>query len=240
MAQPSDEFLSGRLFFDLRDLHSEVQPCRGVYCIRNKRSRNIYIGSAANVRRRLIAHLSQLRRGIHHSLRMQWAWATNGESVLEVSLIEIVADDVDLLAMESRLVALLQPEYNFSECVDNPMRGRRHSAEAIAKMSANRLGKGCGPRVFSEAHCAALKAAARPGPNLNRRGEKRPRKTCLKMSAAVRAQFAKGRVSGRTRPVAIDGVVYPSGKDAAAALGVSQTNIIYKIKRGRGQYLPAA
>lgn len=216
---------------------SSWPPSRAIYCITNNLTGHRYIGSAENVRRRMVAHLSQLRRGIHHSIKMQWAWKTRGEDVFDVEILEAPEAGDDILARERHFVATLQPEYNFSECVDNPMRGRRHSPEAIEKMRANRRGKGTGPRTFSDAHRMALSRALAGKTRPELKGKQISEIARARMSAAALKRFAAGAINGRARPVEIDGIVYPNGKAAAAALGISHPNLIYRIGRGKGRYI---
>jgi hypothetical protein len=50
---------------------SDKRPWRGIYAIRNRVTGNFYIGSSEHMIRRIRRHVSLLRRGIHHSIRLR-------------------------------------------------------------------------------------------------------------------------------------------------------------------------
>lgn len=208
---------------------SKADPISGIYAIRNTVSGRLYVGSADCIGRRFTAHVSQLRRGIHHSKYLQRSWAKHGEGAFEFLILEITSEN--LIAREQHFIDAINPAFNSGPCAENGMRGKRHTTESIERMVANRRGKGLGSRTFSPAHRAALSAAlvGKPSGTLG-----------TKRSAAVRAQMsasAKLRTDRTGRPVEINGVSYAKGKDAAAALGVFQSKIVIMIKRGHGRYL---
>jgi len=211
-------------------VQNNAAPVSAIYAIRNLRSGNFYIGSSEHVVRRLRAHLSELRRGIHHSLRLQWAWKTHGEDNFELLLLEYCAAS-DLIARESEFVRAYSPAYNTAVCMVNGMKGRKHTPEAIAKMKQNRKGKGRGPRVHSEQHRKAISRAMTG----RKCGPRSP------MSAAQKAKISKNQSqrwsilanNPKTKPVEIDGVRYDCCQYAARALNVSASGISRLIKSGK-------
>lgn len=211
-------------------VQNKSAPVSAVYAIRNLRSGNFYIGSSEHVVRRLRAHLSELRRGIHHSLRLQMAWTARGEDVFEFSILRYCPVR-DLIDFETEFVQRLAPVYNTAICMDNGMRGRRHSPEAIAKMKENRKGKGCGPRVFSDEHKRAI-SRARMGFKC---GPRPPMSTAQreKIAAAQRLRMSDIRNNPKTKPVLVDGVRYECCRDAARALKVHATRISDLIRSGK-------
>lgn len=60
----------------------------GIYAIRNIRSGRVYVGSAVNIRRRFNQHRHMLRRGNHHSRRLQGSWDKHGEDCFVFEIIE--------------------------------------------------------------------------------------------------------------------------------------------------------
>jgi group I intron endonuclease len=72
----------------------------GIYVIRNRADGNVYVGSAVDIRKRWCQHLSDLRRGRHHALRLQRAWDKHGESSFDFEVAEEVEDRLFLLARE--------------------------------------------------------------------------------------------------------------------------------------------
>lgn len=65
-----------------------VQECSGIYLIKNKITKKVYIGSSIQVRQRLLEHLRCLRGNRHHSSHLQNAFNKYGESAFTFSLIE--------------------------------------------------------------------------------------------------------------------------------------------------------
>lgn len=75
-------------FADLIQAASLLTGIRGVYRIQNKIDKRAYIGSSTDVGKRLLAHITQLRKGTHTNYRMSEGWRRNGPAAFEVSLIE--------------------------------------------------------------------------------------------------------------------------------------------------------
>jgi hypothetical protein len=130
---------------------------------------------------------------------MQAAWAKYGAGSFRFQIVETCPVEV-LIDREQAAIDAEAPRYNVGPCAANPMTGAQHTAEALARMSENRRGKGCGPRVISEAHRAALSAAARrrhPAPTVDpawaalSKGEK--------VSAKLRAKWADADYKERRR-----------------------------------------
>ena len=61
----------------------------GIYAIRNKVNGKIYVGSAANFKRQFYLHKHHLRKGNHHSKKLQNSWNKYGEDAFEFGIIEI-------------------------------------------------------------------------------------------------------------------------------------------------------
>ena len=116
---------------------------RGIYLIKNSVNGRCYLGSSINVKARWASHKSGLRRGIHHSQKLQRAWNKYGEESFEFHLIEIVGDDADLASCEQRwLDALGAVAYGYNI---NPIAGsvfinsgRALSSEHRARIRAPR------------------------------------------------------------------------------------------------------
>lgn len=153
-------------------------------------SGKIYIGQSQNVILRLADHIRNLRKNKHPNIHLQRAWKQCAGvgfvfepllfcEVEELTLFEQVAIDSIAIGMK----------YNIAVCADAPMRGRRHSRESIAKMSANHKGY-----KMSAEHIAKLAAS--------NRGRKRSSETLAKMCAAKRDPVAREKMSvimrGRT------------------------------------------
>lgn len=79
---------------------SKIPTTCGVYCFKNKINNKIYIGSAKNLRKRFVQHISNLRLNKHHSIHFQNAWNKYKEENFEYNVIELVEDISILLVRE--------------------------------------------------------------------------------------------------------------------------------------------
>lgn len=73
----------------------------GIYQIRNSQNKKVYIGSSNNIERRLSDHFRNLKRGTHHSKKLQRSFDnTNNKSVFIGEILEVVADERELKVRE--------------------------------------------------------------------------------------------------------------------------------------------
>lgn len=72
----------------------------GIYAIVNFRDRKFYVGSSRTVMLRMDSHRARLRRGKHHSKKLQTAWDEIGEDSFEFIVLERNVDLNDLQARE--------------------------------------------------------------------------------------------------------------------------------------------
>lgn len=59
---------------------------QGIYCIKNKITGDIYVGSAVSMKKRKHRHFSSLRKNIHHSAYLQRAFK---KSAIEYTVIGV-------------------------------------------------------------------------------------------------------------------------------------------------------
>lgn len=163
----------------------------GIYAIRNTVNGKQYIGSAVCFYNRFKEHRSKLRRGLHHSKKLQNAWLKYGPDVFEFVVLEVVGEAANLIQREQHwldLHAVAVNGYNHSPTAGSIL-GAKASAASKAKMSATMRAmsaqlfearsaaqKG---RKFSEEHKAKIAAS--------RRGTKMSDEARAKMSAAQKA-----------------------------------------------------
>lgn len=69
----------------------------GIYQIKHLASGRVYIGSSQNLRRRLNWHRTALKRGEHHSPKLQRAWDKYGEGAFEFSTVLFCSSDMRLI-----------------------------------------------------------------------------------------------------------------------------------------------
>jgi group I intron endonuclease len=61
---------------------------KGIYKIENIVNGKIYIGSSDNIERRFTDHKYLLKKNIHHSIHLQYAWNKHGEKNFKFSVLE--------------------------------------------------------------------------------------------------------------------------------------------------------
>jgi len=105
-----------------------------VYSIINTVNGKRYIGSTSNHIRRFRAHKWSLRRGSHHSLKLQRAWDKYGEQAFVFSIM-IEASPEHLLMYEQRALDVygVSSGYNILHLAGTK-RGSKVSDETLAKM----------------------------------------------------------------------------------------------------------
>jgi group I intron endonuclease len=115
----------------------------GVYLITNTANGKCYVGSAVNFRSRFSIHRSDLRRGMHHSAKLQRAWNKHSEAVFTFTPILVCAKDM-LTFYEQRAMDVLKPEYNILQVARSSL-GYKHSDDTRARLSV--LAKSRPPRA---------------------------------------------------------------------------------------------
>lgn len=109
----------------------------GIYQIRNIANGKLYVGSSHNIDVRFYTHKERLRKGRHHSIKLQRAWNKWGEESFEFSVIEAVHDTAFLLIREQYWMDLLKVAkegYNILPKAGTTL-GVKRRPETIAKMS---------------------------------------------------------------------------------------------------------
>lgn len=111
----------------------------GIYQIQSKiHPERIYIGSAVDIDKRWKEHICRLKRGVHHSHKLQ-RYYNKYQDVLEFSII-FVCLKTELIEYEQKFIDKLNPYFN--ECkVAGSTLGREVSDKTRMKMSIARKGK---------------------------------------------------------------------------------------------------
>jgi group I intron endonuclease len=60
----------------------------GIYKIKNRITHKVYAGESVDIKSRWYTHKSELRRGVHHSERLQKEWKKYGEKAFRFSVVE--------------------------------------------------------------------------------------------------------------------------------------------------------
>lgn len=143
----------------------------GIYKITNKQNDKFYIGSSINIEMRWYTHKSYLRRNVHANQHLQNAWNKYGEDNFIFSIF-IETDEEALLIKEQELIddsrcCDKNIGYNKALIAGSPMKGRKHSPEAIEKIRQASTG-----RVPSEKTRRKI-SLANKGRNVSPEGRKR-------------------------------------------------------------------
>lgn len=84
-----------------------------IYSIRNKINGKRYVGLTRDITSRWYHHIYELRRGLHHSSKLQRAFNKYGEDNFEFSVLETVDCDFDFIASEE--IAFIQ---KYDSCIN--------------------------------------------------------------------------------------------------------------------------
>ncbi|SFS42780.1 NUMOD3 domain-containing DNA-binding protein [Brevundimonas viscosa] len=122
---------------------------KGAYVIRC--GEGAYVGGSTHIVARWAQHRYRLREGNHRNPRLQEAWARLGEDAFAFEVLEL-CETGDLLAVEQRWLDRLKAEgslFNVDMVAGSP-KGRLHSPETRAKMSASRRGRSFSPETLAK------------------------------------------------------------------------------------------
>jgi len=130
----------------------------GLYEIKCLPTGRSYYGSSKSIVVRLDQHLRMLKRGVHHSAPLQFAWGKYGEDAFLLKPIAYLEED-DLLPSEQRLLDAaftsgVRP-YNCAKNAVSPMKDRVHSEETKRLFSESRTGRK--NAFFGKSHSEASK-----------------------------------------------------------------------------------
>jgi predicted GIY-YIG superfamily endonuclease len=112
---------------------------QGVYKITSQKTGKFYVGSSKNISKRFKQHLSELKKGSHHSVKFQEEYSLYGEYNFRLETIETVTDDEKLMKREQHWIDKLQTftvGLNSSPYANRP---RPLTPEEIRQLSDNRL-----------------------------------------------------------------------------------------------------
>lgn len=124
----------------------------GIYSIENKLNGKSYIGSSINIERRWEIHRWHLRKGHHHSQKLQRAWDKYGGEFLFL-ILEIVDDQRDLIERERHWVSHNNTVANgYNVC---PV-GANHLGVKRSDLTKSRISAALTGKKLSPEHCRIL------------------------------------------------------------------------------------
>jgi len=208
----------------------------GIYLITCVPTGKIYVGSAANLKRRHYLHRWRLATNTHENKKLQRAWNKYGDSSFKFEVLEVVQNLQSLLAVEQKWIDSLDAiKTGFNICptagnslgrsfsdetkqkIGNANRGRTPSEETRRKISLANKGK-----TLTQTQRSKLSAS--------KKGKKRSQETCLQMSIRRKGLVQTHKLKSVVRMDTNE--AYPSMKDAALAVGVSPSSIRQSVVSG--------
>ena len=142
----------------------------GIYCILNKNNGKIYIGSSANIARRITTHKYKLRDNIHINSNLQRAYNRQGKHSFHFITLEITTEN-NLIEREQFWIDSYKESktYNINPIAANPPnrrgvklseehrkkigeagKGKKRSKETIKRITKANKGKNKGRKLSKE------------------------------------------------------------------------------------------
>jgi group I intron endonuclease len=107
------------------NITAEINKESGIYRIINTINGKFYIGSSINVKSRKQDHFKHLKKGNHHSYKLQNEWDEVENKDSFKFQVMIYCEELYLRKIEQRLIDDLRPEYNIAPFVGT-VKGLRH------------------------------------------------------------------------------------------------------------------
>lgn len=199
----------------------EILKKKGVYQIKNLVNNKVYIGSTTtSFIYRWRQHHSKLKMGKHENTHLQSSYTKYGDSNFEYTILYVGTSLEDIRTKEQELITSLDScnpnkGYNLDSIVDRHIR----SEETKRKISVSRKGKcgGVSNGFYGRTHSEEIKNRIRQA-HLGR-----------KASDTTKAKMAERRKI----KVRINGIIYPSIKEAAQELRMNEVTLGRWIKDER-------
>lgn len=199
----------------------EILKKRGVYQIKNLMTNKIYIGSTTtSFIYRWRQHQSKLKMGKHENAHLQSSYIKYGDSSFEYTILYVGTSLEDIRIKEQEFInALDSCNPNKGYNLDNIVDRHNRSEETKRKISASRKGKCAGSSngFYGKTHSEEVRNRIRQA----HIGKKLSDNTKAKMSEK------------RKIKVRINGIIYPSIKEAAQELHMSKATLSRWIKDER-------
>lgn len=199
----------------------EILKKKGVYQIRNLVNNKVYIGSTVtSFIYRWRQHHSKLKMGKHKNAHLQSSYTKYGDSSFEYTILYVGTSLEDIRIKEQEFINALD-SYNPNKGynLDNIVDRHNRSEETKIKISLSRVGKcsGTSNGFYGKAHSDEVKNKLRQI-HLGK-----------KASDTTKAKIAEKK---KIR-VKINGTIYPSIKEAAQELNMSEVTLGRWIKDER-------
>ena len=104
-----------------------------IYKIESLTTKNLYVGSTSDFKRRIRQHKHLLRKGKHYSKKLQLEWSLFKEEKFEFVLLKQLSKKDMLIEEEAYFIGLLNPLFNIFK--NGNARGFKHSDDTKQKLS---------------------------------------------------------------------------------------------------------
>lgn len=132
---------------------SAILSTSGIYTIRNTVNGKVYVGSAICFKSRFSRHITRLKKGDHHSPKLQKAWIKYGSEAFLFEPLEAVSDVGCLLSREQfwieSLSAFGENGYNMTPRAGSHL-GAKRSPEVRANMGKANIGRKHTPEAMAK------------------------------------------------------------------------------------------
>jgi group I intron endonuclease len=122
---------------------SKANVSSGIYKITNINNGFVYVGSAVNLQRRKTEHFSKLKKGLHHSSKLQNSFLSNGDNAFVFDIVELVEDKTKLIQKEQYYIDSLnafgKSGYNMRPIAESAL-GVKQTKEWVEKRMAHHIG----------------------------------------------------------------------------------------------------
>jgi len=199
----------------------ENKPC--VYMIKNTVNGKVYIGSSVDANNRYKSHTSHLKKGVHHSVRLQRSFDKYGEEAF-VFIVLKYTDKNEHRKEEARVLKMLDatnPEkgYNNSDLTDlGVIRHTETSKEKMKKSQQARV-----VNMTDEDRTLLIKGGKKTWEG---KSEEEVRAHCKKASNAAIKKTSRAVICS-------NGMRFDSLADAGRYFGVAHVAILHLIKKQR-------
>ena len=222
----------------------------GIYRILNTKTGKYYIGKSVDVNKRFGQHKSDLNCGRHHCIFLQRAWNKYGSDSFVFELVQECSDELQLTELEQNYLDNNRKElYNTSykssggdlisyhpnkddivARMTDSVKARYASMSEEDRANLSKKFSGQNNGMFGKTHSEEAKKAM----SENRRdytGSENPffgKEHSLDTKLKLRQAATK-----RAKPIVIDGVEFPSIKEATRQLGINKSTIANRIKSSK-------
>jgi len=169
----------------------------GIYKIENKNNGKLYVGSSNNIKHRLYQHKRLLKKGEHHSVKLQNAYNKYSGNNFIFDIIEILDDESLLIEREQYWIDTLNSYdngYNSRPIADSPL-GIKCSEETKKKISEFHKKRIRKPHTEETKRKLSEHFKGKTGPN---KGKKMSEETKKKISESKKGKSSNRKGSKHT------------------------------------------